>query len=445
MSSQTALRSALVRFLLSSKILTIKRRLAELRRRVCRRRHVVSVFIELDDPYSYLLCHYLPALVEHYDIELRLYLTQALSDDYRPEPDMLARYAQEDCERLALELGVPMLDKGKAPPVEYRKGLICALASKVGSDEYQSELLQGIELYWRGDAEEVGRRVRDADQSIDGDAMLLSNQRRLERLGHYNTATIHYAGEWYWGVDRLHYLTERLDVLGARQAATSPPVLASIRQSMQISLPITPPVAARDLPALEFFFSFRSPYSYLCLPRACAIADAFGLALKIRPVLPMVMRGMQVPRAKQIYIVTDVNREARRLQIPFGNFIDPLGAGVERCLAVFQYAIGEKRERDFLQNTADAIWAQGIDVATDSGMRKVTGRTGLFWPDVKAAMEGDAWQPMAEENRVSMMQSGAWGVPTMRLGEFAVWGQDRGWLLVRHIEESCDTGDGILI
>jgi 2-hydroxychromene-2-carboxylate isomerase len=412
---------------------------------VCRRSHVVSVFVELDDPYSYLLCHYLPSVAEHYDIEIRLYLTQALGDDYRPEPDMLARYAQEDCERLALELGVPFLDKGQAPPVEYRKGLICALANKTGSAEFQSELLQGIELYWRGDAEEVGRRVRDTDQSIDGDAMLFKNQKHLEKLGHYNTATIHYAGEWYWGVDRLHYLTERLEALGARHAATSHPRLASIRQSMQISLPVTPPVATRDLPPLELFFSFRSPYSYLCLPRLYAIADAFGLALKIRPVLPMVMRGMQVPRSKQVYIMKDVNREAGRLHVPFGRFMDPVGAGVERCLAVFQYAIGEKRERDFLRNAADAIWAQGIDVATDRGMRKVTGRTGLFWPDVKAAMEGDTWRSMAEENRVSMVQSGMWGVPAMRLGEFSVWGQDRDWLLVRHIEELCDTGDGILI
>jgi len=25
------------------------------------------------------------------------------------------------------------------------------------------------------------------------------------------------------------------------------------------------------------------------------------------------------------------------------------------------------------------------------------------------------------------------------------WGQDRDWLLARHIEELCDTGDGILV
>jgi 2-hydroxychromene-2-carboxylate isomerase len=122
-----------------------------------------------------------------------------------------------------------------------------------------------------------------------------------------------------------------------------------------------------------------------------------------------------------------------------------VGAGVERCLAVFAYAAGEKRERDFLLNAGEAIWAQAIDVSTDRGMRKVTGRTGLFWPDVTMAMANDDWRPEVDENRASMMASGSWGVPSLRLGEFVVWGQDRDWLLVRHIEELCDTGDGIMI
>jgi len=150
-------------------------------------------------------------------------------------------------------------------------------------------------------------------------------------------------------------------------------------------------------------------------------------------------------RSKLIYIAKDTSREARRLDIPFGKFADPIGKGVERCLAVFRYAQAEKRERDFLLGAGEAIWARGIDVATDKGMRKVTGRSGLFWPDVIAAMEDDAWRAAVEENRQSMMDAGSWGVPTIRLGDFIAWGQDRDWLLVRHIEELCDTGDGILV
>ncbi len=157
------------------------------------------------------------------------------------------------------------------------------------------------------------------------------------------------------------------------------------------------------------------------------------------------MRGMQVPNVKLLYIAADTSRESRRLDIPFGKMADPVGAGVERCMAVLQYAREEKREREFLLNAGVAIWSKAIDVSTDIGLRKVTAKTGLFWPAAKSAIDDQQWRDEANENRQSMMQSGSWGVPTIRLGDYTIWGQDRDWMLVRHLEELCDTGDGILV
>ena len=445
MKIRQTLKIKLIRILIGERMQTLKRWLAETRRRITGRPHTVSVFLELDDPYSYLLSRYLPSLVEHYDIELRFYLTQACGDAFRPEPNMLAQYAEQDCARLAVELGIPFLDRGKAPPVEHRRALINTLASGSRSPGHAEEVMESLALYWRGDTEAIARRVSGAEQSDEGDKLLAKNQKRLTDMGHYNSASLYYAGEWYWGVDRLNHLVDRLETLGAKKEGASSAPLASVRQVMQVSLPVAPPSAAKELPPLEFFCSFRSPYSYLLLKRVYAIADSFGLELIIRPVLPMVMRGMRVPRTKLMYIVIDASRESRRLSIPFGNFSDPLGKGTERCLAVFFYALGEKRERDFLVNAGEAIWASAIDMSTDKGMRKVAGRTGLFWPDVVDAMARDDWREKAGANREAMMESGSWGVPTLRLGDFVVWGQDRDWLLVRHIEELCDTGDGILV
>ncbi len=444
MNLKLRLRSALVNFVFSERLLNTKRALAEFRRTLMRRRHVVSVFLELDDPYSYLLCHYLPEFTEHYDVELRFYLTEAITGALRPAPDLYTEYAVNDCRRLARELGIPFLDKG-TPPVEHRLALLDALAAAADRDDFRNELIGAISAYWRGDSEAVARRAEGARSTANAAAMVKRNQRRLARFGHYNAATINYAGEWYWGVDRLHYLCERLDALGARRGEGAPPGIASIGQVMQVNLPVKPPAAASELPPLELFYSFRSPYSYLALRRFMDIADAYGLELRIRPVLPMVMRGMQVPKTKLMYIAADTTREARRLNVPFGKMADPVGAGVEHCLAVLQYAIAENRERDFFLNAGEAIWSEAIDVATDEGLRKVTAKSGLFWPDAKASIKNDAWRQIADDNRQSMMESGSWGVPTVRIGDFVTWGQDRDWLLVRKIEELCDTGDGILV
>jgi 2-hydroxychromene-2-carboxylate isomerase len=175
------------------------------------------------------------------------------------------------------------------------------------------------------------------------------------------------------------------------------------------------------------------------------LAGAFGLSLVLRPVLPMMMRGMAVPSRKIRYIMRDAIREAESYGLNFGNCIDPLGEGVERCHAIFAYAKSEKREREFLQNAAELIWGEAAEVSTDAGLRKVTARTGLFWPEAKQAIDDEDWRETEAEDRQLMLSLGSWGVPTLCIGDYAVWGQDRIWLLARHIEELCDTGEGILV
>lgn len=422
-----------------------RRSISEAQRKLSGQQHVVSAFLQIDDPYSYLLSLYLPSLAAQYDIELQVFLSEALGDEFQPAPDLLSGHAVRDCERLANELGVPFLDKGHLPPSEYRAALSDAVATQFSSDNFAAELYQALASYWRGDSAAVAHMSGATEETGKSRAVISAAEELQRSLGHYNSAMLHYAGEWYWGVDRLHYLTDRLDALGAATSDSTNPKLASIRQAMQFSLPFRPPAAAKDLPALEFFVSPRSPYSYLSLKRTFDIADAFGINVKIRPVMPMVMRGMQVPETKLRYIAEDTTREARRLGIPYGKFADPIGIGAERFMAVFRYAESEHRERDFVLNSAVGIWSEAVDIATDKGMRKISGRCGLFWPDVEAAMKTDDWRAEVDLNQESMLASGSWGVPTIRMGDFIVWGQDRDWMLVRHLEELCDTGDGILV
>ena len=43
---------------------------------------------------------------------------------------------------------------------------------------------------------------------------------------------------------------------------------------------------------LELFYSFRSPYSQLCLKRFFRLAAHYGVPWTVKPVLPMAMRGL---------------------------------------------------------------------------------------------------------------------------------------------------------
>ncbi len=439
--------SLYLNILFSPRYRSFRRVLSEIKRQLTFKPHVVSVFLQIDDPYSYLLSHYLSLVASQYkNVELRYYLCQALRQEYMPAPDMLAEYAPMECKLLAREFGIPFLDKGDAPVVEHRRDLLDFLADEQGEEDFNKLFRQALSTYWRGDTEGVRRLLgRPQPSRPDTNILVSQNQQLLRKLGHYNSATMHYAGEWYWGADRLHYLTSRLDGQKLNRWPEQNAELASLEQARTLSLPAAVPGAAENLPALELFYSFRSPYSYLALKRTFDIADAFGLKLEVRPVLPMVMRGMAVPKKKLLYIAKDACREAERLNIPFGKMCDPLGLGAERCIAAFYYAKTQGRERDFLLAAGKAIWAEGIDVARDEGMEHVAERSGLFWPEVKGAMTLNEWRSTVEENRNAMTEAGVWGVPSFKVGEVALWGQDRDWLLARMIEDMCHTGDGIMV
>ena len=132
------LRSLFLTVILDSRFISLKRTLAELRRKLTFKTRVVHVFLQLDDPYSYLLSHYLEFVSRRYKkVEFRFYLCQALSGEFMPQPGMLADYAVNDCKLLAQEFGVPFLDMGDAPAVEYRRPLIDFLADQLGSHFYE--------------------------------------------------------------------------------------------------------------------------------------------------------------------------------------------------------------------------------------------------------------------------------------------------------------------
>ena len=109
MSIRNRVKSSLLRAYISPDLRRRTRALNEARRKLTGKAHVVTAFLQLDDPYSYLLSRYLTDLDAHYGIELRVHLSQALGGDYHPYPEMRKAHAVVDCSRVAAELGVPFL------------------------------------------------------------------------------------------------------------------------------------------------------------------------------------------------------------------------------------------------------------------------------------------------------------------------------------------------
>lgn len=176
---------------------------------------------------------------------------------------------------------------------------------------------------------------------------------------------------------------------------------------------------------IDFFFSYRSPYSYLAAPRAFALADRFDVEIAYRGVIPMAMRGQSVPLAKRLHTLRDAKREADRLGMPFGRVHDPIGDGATRCLLVGTHADAVGRAREFVLTASRAIWAEATDVSTDAGLRAVCERAGLDWDACAAALTDPAARARVDADTDALGDLGHWGVPVLVLDGELFWGQDR--------------------
>ena len=187
---------------------------------------------------------------------------------------------------------------------------------------------------------------------------------------------------------------------------------------------------------LEYFYSFRSPYSYLSAPRVFALADRYEVELVWRGVRPMAMRGQPLPFAKQLYILRDAAREAGRLGMPFGPMYDPIGDGVWRCLSIAEQAKTAGLLGRFVCRTGQAIWAEATDVCDDGALRRICEEVGLNWEDCVAAMRNHSLRDRVEANTARLAELGHWGVPTFSFDGELYWGQDRIEDLERALQDS---------
>lgn len=389
-------------------------------------RPVVHYFHEAADPYSHLTAQALGQFAARYDVELTCHLVPAPIEAAAPERERLARWALRDAALLAFVNGLDIPTKAALPSDEMTDLANRALTAALEGGAFLSEAGKIGAALWSNDKATLSSLTLATPEAAktqpdQGQALRLS-------LGHYLGATFQFEGEWYWGIDRLHFLESRLNQQGLDHTGGAPHYPA--REITLGAVPKAKGKAAKAQPVLHAFISFRSPYSYICLPRAKALADHYGAELRLRFVMPMVMRGLPVPRAKQYYISTDTKREAERVGLRYGTMVDPVGLGVERGLAVLHHAIQEGRGYDFALSFLQGAFADGIDATTDAGLAQMAKRAGVSAATLKAALGDERWRTTAEANREEMFAGGLWGVPSFRINDGeARWGQDRLWAI----------------
>ncbi|OYY65906.1 MAG: hypothetical protein B7Y49_04445 [Sphingomonas sp. 28-62-11] len=420
--AMSALRRLVTAGLTSDGLRNVRRARHRLVRRMGNGTMVADFFFQVDDPYGSVSLPFLAALAERLRLTLRLHLVPAPDAAAAPEIDRLADYGRRDARMLAQTLGLEPIGSGHPTPAQITRAQAIAAAA-LASEKPVDVLIAVARACLADNADQaldaLARKYGAIDEAATA-ARVAQGASIRQKLGHYLGSTTHFEGEFYWGVDRLHYLEARLRAEQPTGEASLCPIL-DLR-----SLPVG--VAGIAKPRLDFYLSFRSPYTMVAAERIGALAEAYGADLRLKFVLPMVMRGLPVPGAKRMYITLDTKREAARNGIAFGKIVDPVGLGVERGLAVLHHAIARGRGLEFARSFLRAAFAEGTDMTTDAGLLPIAARAGIDADTVRTALADPSWRDVAEANRADLFALGLWGVPSFQVDDRPGWlGQDRLW------------------
>lgn len=421
----SSLQSRAVALLVSPRVVRVRQWVIDLWAKLRGASPTLTLYYQTGDAYSHLCAQLIPTLSQRLRMTIEVIVVPTVTDATNAAPDLAPTYGLLDAIRIAPAWGLDLSAEAQVPDAATRELAERVLLTADSLDSFLELEATATNALWRGD--ENALQTLPMCGAPAAQEQLERNYAQLKKRGHYQGGMWHFRGDWYWALDRLTHLEQRLRqvdlVIGTAALARLTPENVSL-----------PPMNTPD--SLDLFYSFRSPYSYLVIERSMALARRYNLKLNIRPVLPMVMRGFKVPRSKRLYIVRDSKREADRLGVPFGRVADPLGGGVERCLAAFPQAAAQGKAAEFILQAGRAVWSQGKLIKHEHVLRDVLQQVGLSGDIVELAPTSGVDISYAERNREALFDLGLWGVPSFQLGNIAVWGQDRTWMLEEALRRS---------
>jgi 2-hydroxychromene-2-carboxylate isomerase len=398
-----------------------RRALERVRQKITSEPRKLAFYFDIEDPWSYLTAQAVGRLQQAYPIDLEVHVVTPPASDVDAAPTLRPKHAVRDAQYLAEYWDIDFPGKRDADPGMARDVATALVRQRPGAEQLAC-VLELAGAMWSGDKKKLASSLGTWGTESHGTVPPILNDTyaKLRDAGHYQGGMIKYGGEWYWGIDRLPYLEEAL----ARDLGTDVAHVISARpQSDRGALKLS------DKPLqCEMWFSFRSPYSYLALEQIESVLAPYNVPLVLRPIPPMVARGLPVPQVKRMYIVRDAKREADRLGIAFGELCDPLGTGVDNCLSIVNRALAHGQGMAFAKSAMRGIWSEAKDVAEYVDLKEIVERAGMSWEDARTALEPAAVTAALKQANgyaEDLAVIGLWGVPSFRIGDFVAWGNDR--------------------
>lgn len=195
----------------------------------------------------------------------------------------------------------------------------------------------------------------------------------------------------------------------------------------------------------DLYWSFRSPYSYMIMPRLSALERDYDVTCNVRPVYPLAVRTPEFFETRDplwfSYFMVDIHREAAFLGLPFRwPRPDPVlmdfatrtypkdQPHIHRLTRMGVAAAERGKGLAFLEEVSKTIWSGSVDDwHLGEHIAQATARAGLDPAEIAAAADDEAQRLHAviEASQVAQREAGHYGVPMIAFNGEPFFGQDR--------------------
>lgn len=208
--------------------------------------------------------------------------------------------------------------------------------------------------------------------------------------------------------------------------------------------------------SFDFYFSFRSPYSYLATPQIEKLIAEYDVAPRMRIVLPIAIRipgfFKNVNPMWPPYLLRDTFRISQMNNIPYrwprpdpivmDHATKEVAADQPYIHHVSRLGVAATRQGkgfEFVRAAAHAIWSGEIDNWHEGDhLHRALEQAGVNAAETDAMARAQAAEIDAEiaENEAAQKNAGHWGVPLFVFDHEPFFGQDRIEHLVWRMQQA---------
>ena len=184
--------------------------------------------------------------------------------------------------------------------------------------------------------------------------------------------------------------------------------------------------------AIDFYFDFSSPYSYIASEWIEALAARHARTVRWRAILLGVtfqaaeLRSPVAHPIKREYSLRDFERSARFAGVPLVNpakFPIP----TQNAARVFCWldAGDSARATAWARHCLRAYFARGVDLSDAAALKALAGEFGLEANDAEAVWNDAQWKLRLRSANEAAIAAGVFGAPFFVIDGEPFWGNDR--------------------